>query len=191
MWIASSKLPVGQTLLEAVIAIGVLLTGVVGSLVLITTTINLGRRNEDRIVAQNLAQEGLELVYALRSDASLAKVQMSSITWDQYLYRNILKIGNKDYYLASYDLGTYNSATGVCQQTCDGTTTTNCTNKIVSDTSDENIVNSEYVNCDIQAFSMYLHGLSAHCCFIYSYCWLSSNFFVIYYAGSADYISYS
>ena len=93
----------GQTLLESIIAIGVIMTGVVGSLVLINTTINLGRANEDRIVAQNLAREGLELAYDLRNSAALVNTEQPYVTWDSYLFSIISKVG---FYDPLYDVGT-------------------------------------------------------------------------------------
>jgi hypothetical protein len=92
-------------LLEAVIAIGILLAGVVGSLVLINSTINLGRANQDRIVAQNLAREGIELVYSLRNSASLAYVEDQTISWDSYITRRILKSSNISDYENKYEIG--------------------------------------------------------------------------------------
>lgn len=75
-------LPAGTTLLEGIIAIGVIITAVVGSLVLIMTTIKLGRANQDRVVAQNLAKEGVELAVSLRNSASLMRASDASISWD-------------------------------------------------------------------------------------------------------------
>lgn len=93
----------GQTLLEAVIAIGVIMSGVVGSLVLVNTTIKLGRANQDRLIAQNLAREGIELTYGLRNSATLVHTENPTVVWDSYLYKSILKSGTYD---PLYDLGT-------------------------------------------------------------------------------------
>ncbi|MFA6042091.1 MAG: hypothetical protein WC786_00205 [Patescibacteria group bacterium] len=70
--------------MEGIIAIGVIITAVVGSLVLIMTTIKLGRANQDRVVAQNLAREGVELVVSLRNSASLMRASDASVSWDQF-----------------------------------------------------------------------------------------------------------
>ncbi|RJO59522.1 hypothetical protein C4546_01445 [Candidatus Parcubacteria bacterium] len=101
----------GAALLESVIAIGVIMTGVVGSLVLINTTIKLGRTNQDRIIAQNLAREGIELAYGLRNSATLVHTEDSTVSWDSYLYKFTLKSGSYD---TLYDLGTGNYDAGTC-----------------------------------------------------------------------------
>jgi len=77
--------PSGTTLLEGIIAIGIIIAAVVGSLVLIMSTIKLGRANQDRVVAQNLAREGMELTYSLRNSASYMRVNNPSISWDSFL----------------------------------------------------------------------------------------------------------
>jgi len=105
----------GQTLLEAVIAIGVIMSGVVGSLVLVNTTIKLGRANQDRLIAQNLAREGIELVYDLRNSATLVHTENPTVAWDSYLYKSILKSGVVN---PTYDIGSVDEITGAC--TADG-----------------------------------------------------------------------
>ncbi len=94
------RLPAGTTLLEGIIAIGVIITAVVGSLVLIMTTIKLGRANQDRVVAQNLAMEGVELAISLRNSASLMRASDASISWDEdlvgYKYNDYVNINYLD-----------------------------------------------------------------------------------------------
>lgn len=77
--------PAGTTLLEGIIAIGIIIAAVVGSLVLIMSTIKLARANQDRVVAQNLAREGIELAYSLRNSASYMRVNDATVTWDKFL----------------------------------------------------------------------------------------------------------
>lgn len=56
----------GFTLLEAIIAIGVILTGLVGILVLAGQSGRSIRAANDRIIAAHLAQEAIEVVVAIR-----------------------------------------------------------------------------------------------------------------------------
>jgi hypothetical protein len=94
--------PSGTTLLEGIIAIGVIIAAVVGSLVLILSTIKLGRANQDRVVAQNLAREGVELAYTLRNSASYMRVNDPMIGWDAFLQLAV----QRDYAaLMKYDIG--------------------------------------------------------------------------------------
>lgn len=166
------KLPRGTTLLEGVIAIGVILVGVVGALVLINTTINLGRQNQDRIVAQNLAREGLELAYSLRSSASLFHSQNASTTWDAYLFAktrpNLVEYNNK------YNIGVWSDNTsggdGQCYQRCN--TSTNipgCLSEngglsvdgitsIPGSSYNDSAGDEQDIACDTEALSGYLYG---------------------------------
>lgn len=138
------KTPAGVTLLESVIAIGVLLVGVVGTLVLVNTTIKLGRVNQDRIAAQNLAREGMELVYSLRNSATYANLHDATTTWDSYLFNPRL-IGGQ-IYVDKYDLGAITS-TGDCKQRCDNNLG-HCTTESDLDTFAE-----ASRQCDIEAFA--------------------------------------
>ncbi len=56
----------GQNLLEAIIAIGVILTAVIGSSTLIISSITAGRASQNRTEAANFAREGIEIVRAMR-----------------------------------------------------------------------------------------------------------------------------
>lgn len=100
-----SKHPRGIALLEGVIAIGVIIAGVVGSLVLVNTSIRLGRANQDKIVAQNLAREGVELAYGLRNSGSLRNVDDPLVDWSSYIFTKPLKANNPDEFLTKYNLG--------------------------------------------------------------------------------------
>lgn len=56
----------GFTLLESLVAIAVFTVGVSSAVFVITTSINVGARVKHRIIAANLAQEGLEVVRNIR-----------------------------------------------------------------------------------------------------------------------------
>ncbi len=60
------KIHSGQSLLEAVIAIGVILVATVSATTLIVTTLTVSQSSEDKIAAANLAREGIEVVRAIR-----------------------------------------------------------------------------------------------------------------------------
>ncbi len=158
-----TKFPRGTSLLEGVLAIGVLMIGVVGSLVLILTTINLGRVNQDRIVAQNLAREGMELAYAHRNAGALSAVEFAGGAWDKYLAAKVQKsatLGGVDY-KDKYDLGDID-ASGQCKfydrEGCgkyasDPNTQAMCTG--VSD--DVHQGNEDAIMCDVQTLIEYLY----------------------------------
>lgn len=71
-----NRLRPSQTLLEAVIAIGVILVSVIGSSTLIVTTISAGQSSEDKIVASNLAREAIEVIRGIR-DSNWMKRSMN------------------------------------------------------------------------------------------------------------------
>ncbi|MEK7564621.1 MAG: type II secretion system protein [Patescibacteria group bacterium] len=56
----------GFTLIEAIVAIGVISVGFVGSLVLISKSSSQASILKDRVVAAHLAEEGIEVVYNVR-----------------------------------------------------------------------------------------------------------------------------
>lgn len=56
----------GFTLIEAIVAIGVISVGFVGSLVLISKSSSQSAILKDRVVAAHLAEEGLEVVHNIR-----------------------------------------------------------------------------------------------------------------------------
>ena len=62
----------GQGLLEAIIAIGIILTATVASLTLIVSSIEAGRGVRERLIAMNLAREGMEVVHMIRDSNWLA-----------------------------------------------------------------------------------------------------------------------
>ncbi len=73
MHLASSK--PAQTLLEAVLAIGVILVATISATTLIVTTISAGQSSEDKIVAANLAREGVEIVRGIRDSNWIKRAQ--------------------------------------------------------------------------------------------------------------------
>lgn len=62
----------GQGLLEAIIAIGIILTATIASLTLIVSSIEASRGVRERLIASNLAREGIEAVRAARDSNWLA-----------------------------------------------------------------------------------------------------------------------
>lgn len=79
----------GQGLLESIIAIGVMVTGVVSLLALNTYSLNNSEEVEARIVASNLAREAIEAVRVLRDSNWLAGrtgSTQTALAWDTGLY---------------------------------------------------------------------------------------------------------
>lgn len=70
---------VGQGLLEAIIGIGVILAGTVGTITLVSSTVRAGRTTNNEIVAASLAREGIEVVRAQR-DSNWLKIQANQDT---------------------------------------------------------------------------------------------------------------
>lgn len=64
--------PSGQGLLEAIIAIGIILTATVASLTLIVSSIEASHGVRERLIAMNLAREGMEVVHQVRDSNWLA-----------------------------------------------------------------------------------------------------------------------
>lgn len=67
----------GQGLLETIVAIGIILTGLVSSLTLVIFTLSASRQSADAIIASNLAWEGIEVVRNIRDSNYLA-----GVSWD-------------------------------------------------------------------------------------------------------------
>jgi type II secretory pathway pseudopilin PulG len=68
----------GQTLLELVIAMGVILTSVTAATTLIISTITAGRLGQSNVEAANFAREGIEIVRSIR-DSNLLKAERNVI----------------------------------------------------------------------------------------------------------------
>ncbi len=62
----------GQTMLEAIIASGIIVTAVGAALTLVYSSIAAAKESESRLVATNLAREGVEVVRAIRDSNWLA-----------------------------------------------------------------------------------------------------------------------
>ena len=68
----------GQTLLEAMVAIGVIMTAVFGATTLIISSITAGRISQNRVEAANFAREGVEIVRAIR-DSNWLKFEQNEL----------------------------------------------------------------------------------------------------------------
>jgi type II secretory pathway pseudopilin PulG len=78
----------GFSLMEIIIAIGVIITALVGSVALISYSISSTRLSRSRITAQGLAQEGLEIVRNIRDNNWLAFKRKASDWRDGLLEGN-------------------------------------------------------------------------------------------------------
>src|SRR3990167_6964029 len=56
----------GVTLIETIVALGILTTGIISALALITNSIAYSQSSEQAIVVVNLAREGMEIVRSVR-----------------------------------------------------------------------------------------------------------------------------
>lgn len=65
------KRPRAQSLIETVVAIGIIVTAIVAILSVGLADLVLGQQSGERVIAINLAREGLEVVYAIRSSNEL------------------------------------------------------------------------------------------------------------------------
>ncbi|MBI3120471.1 MAG: hypothetical protein HYZ08_02525 [Candidatus Kerfeldbacteria bacterium] len=82
-------LPSGQGLLETIIALAIVTTGVVASLALISTSIISTRLQSNESVAVQLAREGIEVVRARRDSNWLQRdARAESVEWDAQLDGN-------------------------------------------------------------------------------------------------------
>lgn len=76
----------GVTLLETVIAIGVILIGVVAMITLIIGSVRAGEATKQEVIGLNLAREGLEVVRGVRDDNWLKAEDGDALTnWDSGL----------------------------------------------------------------------------------------------------------
>lgn len=104
-----------QTLLEAVLAIGVILVAVIGSTTLIVTTITAGQSSEDKIVAGNLAREGIEVVRGIRDSNWMKRSMNETCLATGYIYdwdTAIVKVSGLDTCLKLADNQYYYPALG-------------------------------------------------------------------------------
>lgn len=87
----------GQGLLEAVIALGIIITGIVAALTLAIGSLSGAGASESRIIAVNLAREGIEIVRN-RRDSNWVAVR----SWDA----GILAVGEENAYAPQWNADT-------------------------------------------------------------------------------------
>jgi len=75
----------GQSLLEAVVAVGIIVASVITVIVLGIVTVRAGRASENRLAASNLAREGIEYFRNIRDTNWLRIDNGESITWSEDL----------------------------------------------------------------------------------------------------------
>lgn len=73
----------GQTLLETIIAIAIILIGLLGTITLIIGSMKAGNASKQELIGYNLAQEGIEVVRGVRDNNWLAiDNNTTGIEWD-------------------------------------------------------------------------------------------------------------
>jgi len=77
----NGKLQIGQSLIEMIIAIAIILTGLIGALALTISNLSGAQESNTRIVASNLAREGIDVVRNIRDTNWLKNLE-----WDATLY---------------------------------------------------------------------------------------------------------
>lgn len=104
-----------QSLLEAIIAIGVILAATISATTLVVTTISSGRSSADKVEAANLAREGVEVVRVIRDSNWMKRVQnvidgtvvgATTTRWDDTPFSNgyqPLGTATGSCYMALYD----------------------------------------------------------------------------------------
>ena len=75
----------GFSLLEVIIAISILGTGILGSVALINRTISAGSIVKNQLVASNLAQEGMEVIHNIRHTNWIEEASDGVTQWDDGL----------------------------------------------------------------------------------------------------------
>jgi len=78
------KRTTGQSMIEAIVALGILMTAVSAALTLVTSAVRANKESESSIVAANLAREAIEVARGLRDTNWL-----SDRAWDTGLYSTI------------------------------------------------------------------------------------------------------
>ncbi len=68
----------GITLMETIVAIGILILGIVSALTLMVRTLNFSQSSEQSVVVVNLAREGIEMVRSIRSTDGFAALNTGS-----------------------------------------------------------------------------------------------------------------
>ena len=75
----------GFTLLETIIAIGIMTMALVGILGILSTSISVGKDIRLRHIAVNLAQEGVEVVHNIRNTNWVEQQETPTTAWDDGL----------------------------------------------------------------------------------------------------------
>ncbi|MGC8651289.1 MAG: type IV pilus modification PilV family protein [Minisyncoccia bacterium] len=73
------------TLVEALVALSILMIGVISGFILVTKALYDVSIIQDRLTASFLAQEGVELVRQIRDSNYVQNIQSTSIAWDKNL----------------------------------------------------------------------------------------------------------
>jgi len=79
------KMTNGFTLMEAIVAIFLITTGIIGVLSLITQTVSSATLSKDRLTAAYLAQEGIEIIRNIRDTNWLEQYTDPTNLWDEGL----------------------------------------------------------------------------------------------------------
>ena len=75
----------GFTLVETIVAVGIITAGLVGILGLLSTSVAVGKDIRARHIAANLAQEGTEIVHNLRNTNWVKQQDTPATLWDDGL----------------------------------------------------------------------------------------------------------
>ena len=78
-WLHNKK---GQTLLELIVALSILIVALVATIVLIVSSINAGKQDRNKLIATSLAREGIETVRNIRDSNWL---DPAVVDWDDGL----------------------------------------------------------------------------------------------------------
>ncbi len=110
----------GFTLMETIIAIGIVFVGVVGVLILLSQSARSIRAAENRLVAAHLAQEGIEVIVAIRDSNWAAnqgwRTNLPATTQGivNYSSNAVTTTGNPSNYCLSTVSNVYQHATPPC-----------------------------------------------------------------------------
>ncbi|MFA6304450.1 MAG: prepilin-type N-terminal cleavage/methylation domain-containing protein [Patescibacteria group bacterium] len=104
----------GFTLIEVVVALGVVTTGVIAGMTLTSYNLNISSTSESRLVASNLAREGIEVVRWFRDSNWLA-----NLPWNQ----SIVEVGK---YRLTVDFDEANNTWATVSQIVDLDACTDC-----------------------------------------------------------------
>lgn len=86
----------GTTLIELIVAMGIIITGILTVVGLITRSIDLGTQTRNDLVAVGIAQEGIEAVRAMRDGNALITEAGTDTPWNMDLFEELSET-NRDY----------------------------------------------------------------------------------------------